>query len=349
MKEKGQGLVETALILPFLLILIIGVVEGSIVLQRQLIVVNAAREGARFGAVGAEADDIHLATLIATSRMFEFTEENAVIAVIHATTNANGNGFEEWVESLYPSYASVPHVKQEMVLDSLLKEGDAVNLRLVIVDVWYNHQSVLGLPLVSAFIDRVPIGSWTVMRVVAPKVGRGPGCCALPITLPIWNVEKLKRGDELTDIRIGDGPGQFGWLYWKVHKDSPSEPEPGSVQALEVNLRNACNAKDFQNPCNGSRKLGLGSWVWGDPGESVADDVRDEVEGLVGTYYPVPVWDEFELCNTLMQAGRCGYCKTGTKVAHIVAFALMEITEVNLNRNPKTISAKFRGYYDGCE
>jgi len=41
-----------ALILPFLLVLVIGIVELGIALNRQLTVVNAAREGARFGATG---------------------------------------------------------------------------------------------------------------------------------------------------------------------------------------------------------------------------------------------------------------------------------------------------------
>lgn len=342
-KEKGQALVETIFILPFLFVLIIGIIEGGIVLQRQLVVVNAAREGARFGAFGATAEDIYLQTMQATSHIFEFTEEDAVIAVIHATTNEDGNGFAMWTENLYP--ANSPHVKPQAVLNQL---GDnAANLRLVIVDVRYDHQSVLGLPIVGAFIDKVPIGSWTVMRVPAPKVGKGPGCCALPITLPIWDVEGLSKGDELIDIRIGVGSGQFGWVFWKSHKDDPSEPEPGSVPALEANLRNPCNAKDFQDSCDGSPQLGLGSWVWGDSGQ-MAGVLTDEEfirKYIIGAYYPVPVWDTFKPCD---QVEGCG-CTPGTKVVHIVKFALMEIAEVNMTGNPKTISAKFRGWYDGCE
>ena len=53
MKEKGQGLVEFALIVPFLLVLIVGIIEMGVILNRQITVVNAAREGARFGARGA--------------------------------------------------------------------------------------------------------------------------------------------------------------------------------------------------------------------------------------------------------------------------------------------------------
>lgn len=345
--EKGQGLVEFALILPFLLVLIVGIVEMGVVLNRQITVINAAREGARFGAYGAKPDDIYFQTLLATSQMIEFTEGNAVIAVIHAETNGDGEGFEEWTEVIYPENAAVPHVVQGEVLEQLNEEGDAANLKLVVVDVRYDHESLLGLPFVGALADQVPIGSWTVMRISAPVSSRGIGCCALPITLPIWDVEGLSKGDELIDIRIGDGPGQFGWLFWKVHKDSPSEPEPGSIPALEANLHNPCAAKDFQNPCNGSTKLGVGSWVWGDDGEMIG--VEDDVEALIGTYYPIPVWDEFKPCNSLMAAGRCGYCKPGTKVAHIVAFALMEITEVKLTGHPKTISAEFRGFYGGCD
>ena len=85
-RERGQGLVETVFVLPFLLVLVVGIVEVGLALNRQLTVVNAAREGARFGAFGASASDIHTQTLLATSQMFEFTEDNAVVVVNCART-----------------------------------------------------------------------------------------------------------------------------------------------------------------------------------------------------------------------------------------------------------------------
>jgi Flp pilus assembly protein TadG len=158
-----------ALILPFLLILVIGTVEAGLALNRQLTVVNAAREGARFGAFGASADDIHTETLDATSQMFEFTVDNAVVVVIHAETNGDGTGFlagaDGWTETIYPADATVPHVTQGEVLEQLQAEGDAADLKLVVVDVRYDHQSMLGLPFVGALADQIPIGSWTVMRI----------------------------------------------------------------------------------------------------------------------------------------------------------------------------------------
>ena len=169
MREKGQALVEMALILPFLLVLLVGMVELGVALQRQMIVVNAAREGARLGAFGAGTNDIHAQTLLAASQMLEFNEENAVILVIHAEINAEGDGFEEWTEAVYPAQAATwPQVTPLEILAHLQAGGDAADLRLVIVDVRYDHRSILGLPLVGALADRIPIGSWTVMRVHGP-------------------------------------------------------------------------------------------------------------------------------------------------------------------------------------
>lgn len=342
MREKGQALVEMALLLPFLLILLVGMVELGVALQRQMIVVNAAREGARFGAFGATPQDIHAQTLLAASQMVEFDEENAVITVIHAETDAEGD-FETWTQTTYPADAHAPHVTQEKVWMQLQMEGDPASLKLVVVDMRYDHHSMLGLPLVGALADRIPIGSWTVMRMTQLNPGpKGVGCCALPVTLPIEDVERLSIGDYLPDIRIGSGPGQFGWLFWQ-----PDDPGAGSVPVLIENLQDRCNAKDLRDACDGSISLGPDSWVWGDAGEMAGAEI--EMKKYVGAYYPIPVWDEFEACNVLQAQGRCPFCKPGTKVAHIVAFALMEIVEVNLDGSPKTISARFRGWYDGCE
>jgi hypothetical protein len=50
--ERGQSLLELAVILPVLLILLMGLVEVGYALRDYLIVVNAAREGCRFAARG---------------------------------------------------------------------------------------------------------------------------------------------------------------------------------------------------------------------------------------------------------------------------------------------------------
>ena len=57
-RERGQALVEFALVLPIFLILVLGIVDFGWALRSWITVTNSAREGARMGAVGATCDDI---------------------------------------------------------------------------------------------------------------------------------------------------------------------------------------------------------------------------------------------------------------------------------------------------
>ena len=52
--RKGQALVEMMLVLPFLLLVFSGVVDMGLVYQRNLLVNEAAREGARLAALGKD-------------------------------------------------------------------------------------------------------------------------------------------------------------------------------------------------------------------------------------------------------------------------------------------------------
>lgn len=56
--EKGQSLVEFALVLPILLLLVFGIVEFGRAFNTYLIISNASREGARYAVVGAENGEI---------------------------------------------------------------------------------------------------------------------------------------------------------------------------------------------------------------------------------------------------------------------------------------------------
>ena len=60
--QKGNALVEFALILPFFLALIFGMVTFSIALYNKTVLTMATREGARAGAVyvAGETDDTHI-------------------------------------------------------------------------------------------------------------------------------------------------------------------------------------------------------------------------------------------------------------------------------------------------
>lgn len=52
-KNKGQSLVETALMLPVILLLLTGIIDFGFLFNNYLIVSNAAREGARAAVTGS--------------------------------------------------------------------------------------------------------------------------------------------------------------------------------------------------------------------------------------------------------------------------------------------------------
>lgn len=56
--QKGQTLVEFALVLPVLLLLILGLIQFGIIFSAQIAITNAAREGVRLAAVGEKDTDI---------------------------------------------------------------------------------------------------------------------------------------------------------------------------------------------------------------------------------------------------------------------------------------------------
>lgn len=62
--QKGQAIVESAIVLPIILLLLLGMVEVGRVCNAYLVVTHAARHGARYGAVGA--DDTEIAARIAS-------------------------------------------------------------------------------------------------------------------------------------------------------------------------------------------------------------------------------------------------------------------------------------------
>ena len=76
--NRGQALVEMALLLPILLLLFAGLIELGFGFYNYLIVVNAAREGARYGAKMPEFPDeqVAYAATLAAQNLPEFVQVN---------------------------------------------------------------------------------------------------------------------------------------------------------------------------------------------------------------------------------------------------------------------------------
>lgn len=54
--ERGQTMVETAIVLPIVVFMLVAMVDAGRVFHAWLVVTNSAREGARAGATGQSAD-----------------------------------------------------------------------------------------------------------------------------------------------------------------------------------------------------------------------------------------------------------------------------------------------------
>ncbi len=118
--EGGQAVVETALVLPFLLLLILGMVEFGWILNGQITITSAAREGARTAVVFESAASAKTAVESAVSQSASpsslknihttttFTTEKAIVLVDADITPIIG---------LFVSGDMALHAKAEMRLE----------------------------------------------------------------------------------------------------------------------------------------------------------------------------------------------------------------------------------------
>lgn len=94
LRQKGQSLVETALVLPVMIILIAGAVEVSNILITKNRIESAARAAARFAAQGG--DDVQKAALNSVTSTLSLEEGVWDIWLVEGAIGSDGLTFEEW-------------------------------------------------------------------------------------------------------------------------------------------------------------------------------------------------------------------------------------------------------------
>jgi hypothetical protein len=292
--RRGQSLVETSIMLPILLIILVGIVELGFALANQMSVTTSAREGARYGARFGptnepEVNDAILDVVHETpSEIFSLDETRADVYVARAKTDETGHIDSSSTSFSAPSYwvfeplqdiASVPGT---LVTPAQIEEDldYAPDMAVIVVQVFYDHRSVLGLPIVAQLSDQIPIGTYTVMRI-EPSQKLSP-CCLYPLAIKgetLLGPPARKEGDTFDgwikdDIQIGN----FGWMRWDPASSS------GNANALVDRLQNPCLAtRDYANPRDtGDTSLNAGDLVMGDSGAVNANAVRAEMDKLCG-------------------------------------------------------------------
>jgi len=372
-REKGQSLIEVTFFLIILLILVAGIVEVGAILQTKLTVVNSAREGARFGAVGASDDDITLVTQTSASSILNYTDENADIWVIRAKTSTGGTVADSCPSDLdaASSYWCVSHEVGDGPEEPTFLTYDLVSnsqngllygikdTEYIAVAISYDHQSIIGLPYAVGG-GGMPVNSYTLMRMESNE--EYAGCYTWPIavhtdTVDWYGVDGTPghpKNTPLGDIYNGAGSGNFGWLRW--NDDKGGNPASNSQQALAERLNNPqTSLSEFKNAANNEdTHLSVGDWVYGDEGVSIGKDVKDAINDLEGQRIRILVWDQSG--GGSPSDGSPGECKGDNCSYHVVGFALVVLTDLDgdgkifdPSGKDKTIEAKFIGFDDSCQ
>jgi Flp pilus assembly protein TadG len=129
-RELGQSLVEFGIILPFVLVMLIGVIEVTTAFVHYVSVVNASRDAARFGSKGFTDADIRAAAAIDLGKLPNAIKITPTSAITINRTPPAGLA------------------------------GDNV----VTVKVCYDHHTLLSIGLIIP--DIVPICDSTTMRII---------------------------------------------------------------------------------------------------------------------------------------------------------------------------------------
>lgn len=100
-RRRGQGLVEMALVLPFLLVLTLGIVDVGVLIADQYNILYSTREAARVGAAGACFDpnpDYGIVQRVAAVLRNKPVGDIGPIDVFKADVNGNmGSAYQEYI------------------------------------------------------------------------------------------------------------------------------------------------------------------------------------------------------------------------------------------------------------
>lgn len=99
--QRGQAVVEMALVLPILIMLIFGIIEFGRILNTYMIVTNLSREGARQGATGGTDAEIVTAVKSGTNSN-QINPNNLTVIINPAANSPRARGSSVGVRVSYP-------------------------------------------------------------------------------------------------------------------------------------------------------------------------------------------------------------------------------------------------------
>jgi hypothetical protein len=214
-RERGQGLVEFAIMLPILLLLLIGVVEMGYLLRNYLVVVNADREACRYAARGLYSDHQIMQRAVSAGGVIRIegqdvptlrthgSDPNAAVIVTRIDMNPDGDivsytnnysgvitssgGGVRFVNPITDSVVSLTQIIEhhgattQRINDLRAAEDyESSDHKIVVVEVFFAHEPMFGNMLPRISFGLLPDAPWmmradTEMRITVGRTGGGGG------------------------------------------------------------------------------------------------------------------------------------------------------------------------------
>jgi len=112
--NRGQALVEFALVLPVLLLFVVGMMDFGLIINQYIVVAEAAREGARSAALGNTDSAV---TTVAKTAASSIDTSQLTVTISPGTTRVRGNSvtvtvakpvaITQFLSSFFPSGLTV--------------------------------------------------------------------------------------------------------------------------------------------------------------------------------------------------------------------------------------------------
>ncbi len=178
--NKGQGLVEFALIAPILIFFLLGVFEVGWAIRGYLILINATREAARFAAkpgylVNPMATYEHMQTSLSNQIDFKGPLLITVIQVEDYCTGVSTvTTTLQWAYPYTPesridwpeTYETLRQAEHQSSCDKASYQWNIQPHQSVFVEAWYEQPQLFGFPLISnPFTDPIPMYEEATFRV----------------------------------------------------------------------------------------------------------------------------------------------------------------------------------------
>jgi hypothetical protein len=168
--ESGQSVAELALVMPLLLMILIAMVEVGWAMRSHLIVSTASREAARFAARRVfdypEIAEVAEVALLYLNPVYEGTDANATIIITKVQIDAEGNwskdGGQPYVKGDLPvatrmDDATYEQIAADNVVFNAAHSGIDSENNVVVVEVFYDHELLLGSRIVGDWIGLGPL------------------------------------------------------------------------------------------------------------------------------------------------------------------------------------------------